>query len=206
LFLDEFNFTQLREFLTNVYSKKVGLSEISGNQISHGNLFLIRLKKFYKEFTEKDSLDFNETQILPISQYQKFLNDFRLLVTEHLNYSESMDNLEKHFNIASQIFIEKNKYKQKRRFFLLLKHFELNQCGVSLGDILRIFKILKLFQIVNDIGPFEHPPKSNEYILNRNKLASFIHKYREESQNIFDKYSVTNQYANSQITSNLLNT
>ena len=91
---------------------------------------------------EKTALDFNDTEILPVSLYQKFLSDFRLLIIDHLKYNESMPNLEKHFIIASQIFIEKNKYKEKRRFFLLLKHIELNQCGVSIGDMLRIFKIL----------------------------------------------------------------
>jgi hypothetical protein len=140
--LDEFNLSQLRDFVIKAYSKNLGLSAETDTHLSYGNLFLIRLKKFYRESMEKDALDFNDTDILPISNFQKFLNDFRLLVTDHLRYNENIENLEKHFNIATHIFNEKNKYKEKRRFYLLLKHIEHNQCGVSLGDMLRIFKIL----------------------------------------------------------------
>ena len=136
--------------------------------------------KFYKEFVETNNIEYNEILLLPIDKYANFVDQFTDDLRRNVKYDEVMTKFNKSAKTAIDIFANKTEYQDSsRRFYLFLKHLEINQRGVTFSDIIRIFKLLNLFEIINDIPGYPQHNQTDEYKSNRNKIASFIHKNKD---------------------------
>ena len=145
--------------------------------------------KFYKEFVETNNIEYNEILLLPIDKYANFVDQFTDDLRRNVKYDEVMTKFNKSAKTAIDIFANKTEYQDSsRRFYLFLKHLEINQRGVTFSDIIRIFKLLNLFEIINDIPGYPQHNQTDEYKSNRNKIASFIHKNKDHQRVTYNTY------------------